>query len=102
MPPNRQPQLDAFASWVAGLANAERIARCRALRALALVFCGPGHPLVHALLAAERDGAAAAAAHQELDKLPALQRRRVLANYAALVTPGRPRRRGRQSKGESP
>ena len=57
---------------------------------------------VGTLMLAETNNEAAAAARQELDTRPALLRRRVLANYAALVTPGRPRRRARQSKGRSP
>ena len=87
-----------FGPWAPDLADGERLAPCRAFRAIAAIMCGPAHPLVVKLLLAEADSDAATAARQELDKLPALQRRRVLASYAALATPGRPRRQTRKLK----
>jgi hypothetical protein len=44
-----------------GIPEAERLARCRELRALALVYCGSAHAI------------------------PALRRRRLLASYGALM-----------------
>jgi hypothetical protein len=71
---------DQFGPWAAGLDPAERLARYRSLRALCQLFCGPRHPLVVALAAAEADPAdeAAALAWQALLTLPSLQRRRIL------------------------
>jgi hypothetical protein len=57
------------------------------LRALAHMFA-PRSPLVAALTAAEAgDQAALDAALAELDRLPALARRRILGTYAALHSP---------------
>jgi hypothetical protein len=63
----------------------ERTARLRELRALALVFAGPDHPVTRALAAAVADPAAAPAALAELARLPALRKRRLLATFGALA-----------------
>jgi hypothetical protein len=83
----RPMRRDGFGPWADGFDGAERLARLRAMRALAFVFCGPAHPLTMALLEAEADDAAAIAALDHLDALPALRRRRLLAAYAALSAP---------------
>jgi hypothetical protein len=66
--------------------DTERAARCRELRALALVYCGSAHPATTALGAAISDPAATDRALTVLDALPALRRRRLLASYGALMT----------------
>ncbi len=78
-----------FGPWAANLEPDERLARTRALRALVFVYCGHDHPLARALLEAERDPDAAPAALAELDALPALRRRQILATYAALARAAR-------------
>jgi hypothetical protein len=70
-----------------GVPEAERIARCRELRALALVYCGLAHPATEALGAAIGDPAMIGRALAELDAIPALRRRRLLASYGALLPP---------------
>ena len=68
-----------------GVPEAERMARCRELRALALVYCGLAHPATEALAAAITDPAMTDRALTVLDALPALRRRRLLASYGALM-----------------
>ena len=63
----------------------ERAARMRELRALAMVYCGPRHPVTKALQTAACDPAATQNALAMLDALPALSRRRLLATYGALL-----------------
>lgn len=91
--------------WAAGLDDGERAARCRELRALALVYLGPGHRLTLALGAAAADPAALETARAELSALPALRLRRLLASYLALLPSRRSKHRlsdryGRQSSAE--
>ena len=74
-----------------GVPEAERMARCRELRALSLVYLGLDHPVTIALAAAVTDPAATDQALTVLDALPAL-RRRLLASYGALMA--RTRRSG--------
>ncbi len=69
----------------------EQAAVTRELRALALLLCGPSHPLTAALAAAVADPATLDHAAAELSRLPALRRRRLLATAAALWRPARPR-----------
>jgi hypothetical protein len=77
-----------FGPWRDDIDKAERLARLRELRALAHLLA-PNSPLAAALKAAETgDQAALDAALAELDRLPALARRRILATYAALSRPG--------------
>jgi hypothetical protein len=73
---------DAWGPFVADLPSAEQDARRRELRALALTLCGPTHPLTRALTASNPE--ALEAALQEIGFMPPLQRRRLLATYAAL------------------
>jgi hypothetical protein len=76
-----------FGPWRDDLPADERKARCREMRALAHMLA-PKSPLVAALKAAEAgDQTALDAALAEIDRLPALTRRRLLASYAALSRP---------------
>lgn len=84
-----------FGPWRPDIAEPERVARLREIRALIFAICGPGHPLVVALRDAETDPAAAARALEQIDALPALRRRRLLATYASLTAPPRAPRRAR-------
>ena len=76
---------EGLAFLLDGVPEAERMARCRELRALALVYCGLAHPATEALGAAISDPAATGRALVEIDAIPALRRRRLLASYGALV-----------------
>jgi hypothetical protein len=76
-----------FGPWRSDIPADERKARCRELRALARLLA-PKSPLAAALKAAEDgDADALALALAEIDRLPALPRRRILATYAALMKP---------------
>ena len=78
-----------FGPWCNDIPADERKARVRELGALAHMFA-PRSPLVTALTAAEAgDQAALEAALAEIDRLPALARRRLWATYAALHSPDR-------------
>jgi hypothetical protein len=70
-----------------GVPEAERLARCRELRALSLVYLGLRHPATVALGAAIADPRMTDRALSELDAIPALRRRRLLASYGALLPP---------------
>jgi hypothetical protein len=75
-----------FGPWVTELDPAERIARIRAIRALAGVFCHRFPSSGEALLRAEAEPAALEEALRLLDELPALNRRRLLASCTATAT----------------
>jgi hypothetical protein len=63
----------------------ERLARLREMRAVTAMICGWQHPVKRALdEAINGSGSAVAIALAEIDALPALRRRRVLAVIAAL------------------
>jgi hypothetical protein len=68
--------------WRLPAGSTERIAQFRSLAALAAVFLGIAHALVAELRAAERDDDAAAAALALLDRVPTLQRRKMLSVFA--------------------
>ena len=68
-----------FGLWTRRLSTAERRARWRAMRSLAIVFCGPAHPFVAELREAEHSRTAARRALALLDALAPLSRRRLLA-----------------------
>jgi hypothetical protein len=68
-----------------GISETERMGRCRELRALALVYCGLGHPATKALGAAITDPTMTDRALIEINAIPALRRRRLLASYLALM-----------------
>ena len=76
---------DRFGPWADGLSHAERIARLRCLRAIVHMTCGSrGEAFSTCLQQAESDPAALVASVDELARLEPLDRRRVLATYAAL------------------
>jgi hypothetical protein len=81
------PAADAWGPFAPDLSREERDARRRELRAVALAYCGPNHPLTRALKA--RTPEALEEALAEIDRLPALGRRRLLSVYATLKEPGR-------------
>jgi hypothetical protein len=74
-----------FGPFAPGLDQAERLARIRALRALAGVFAHRFPSFGQALLRAESEPAALDEALRLLDQLPALNRRRLLASYSNLT-----------------
>jgi hypothetical protein len=80
-----------FGPWLAGIDRAERLARTRAMRALAGVFCHGYPQFAEALRAAETSEAELERALQLLDELPALNRRRLLASYGAMAKTTVPR-----------
>lgn len=80
------PTGEAFGPWAANLDHAERLARTRAMRALANVFAHRHPQFVEALRAGETDPTALDQALQLLNELPALNRRRLLASYGAVAT----------------
>jgi hypothetical protein len=63
---------------------AERVARLRALRAIAMGVCRKELKLIDALRGAETDYALLDVASTEFDRLPALAKRRLWACYADL------------------
>lgn len=63
----------------------ERVARIRELRSLVAVYCGWDAPAKRALDEAVLSGASIEPALAEIDKLPALLRRRLLSSYGALI-----------------
>lgn len=76
-----------FGPWAQDLDAAERLARLRGLRAIALLLARPHVAFTAALRRAEADARALQDAAVELDRLPALTRRRVLSAYLALGRP---------------
>jgi hypothetical protein len=70
---------------LAGASSSEQSARIRELRALSAVYCGFGHPATVALGDAIADAGAVSAALDQLARLPALRRRRLLASFGALA-----------------
>jgi hypothetical protein len=70
---------------LAGISEAERDARLREMRVMAMLLCGAGHPLTRALGAAISEPQAIERALRELAALPALRRRRILATVASLL-----------------
>ena len=76
-----------FGPWAPGLDQAELRARLRSFRAIARLTAGPRATVLVDLLAkAEQDPAALVPAADALDRLEPVDRRRILASYAALGT----------------
>lgn len=67
--------------WSENVTDAERLARLRTLRALAGVFAPKQKHFITALRMAETDTSWLATARAELDRVPPLFRRRMLANF---------------------
>lgn len=87
----------AWGPFQPGLEAGERLARLRTLRGLIRVLAGPrGAEAGHKLLLAEvdPDDEVLAEAAQEFDRLPAIDRRRVLASFAALLPPAEVKAKG--------
>jgi hypothetical protein len=68
-----------------GISDAERDARLRETRMAGLLLFGAKHPLSRAFAAAIADPTVIAAALAEIDVLPALPRRRLLAVVARVL-----------------
>jgi hypothetical protein len=82
------PQPDRWGPFEKNLDPAERQARLRVLRVLALVFlrrCPGGRELANTLARAERETPLLYTAFLQFEELPALPKRRVLATYADLI-----------------
>ena len=79
-----------LAFLIDGAPEAERIARLREMRVVVALLCGWGSPAKRAIDQALAGGSDAAAL-TEIDRLPALRRRRILATFGALLPKGRGR-----------
>ncbi|MEH3117091.1 MAG: hypothetical protein PGN25_05635 [Methylorubrum populi] len=78
--------VDQWGPFAPGLAETERVARLRGLRAILRLCCGDrGRAAEAELRAAEGDAGRAGDALAALMRLEPLDRRRVLASYAALA-----------------
>jgi hypothetical protein len=84
------PAADRFGPWAADLGETERVARLRALRAIVRLLTGSrGAELYRLLKAAETHPEALEPAAHALAHLEPLDRRQVLACFAALHRPDR-------------
>lgn len=81
----------SFGPFAEGIDRAERVARLRALRAIALTFARrwpPAGPLlIETLARAEHDDAVLPLALELLEQLPTIPRRRIEATYGDLGRP---------------
>jgi len=73
-----------FGPWVPGVDPSERLARLRAMRAIGLTLARRFPDLLDALERAEREPAALPVALELLERLPALNKRRMLGTYCDL------------------
>lgn len=79
---------DHWGPFASGLDPCERRARLRSLQAITRLHLGPrGSVLREALRAAETDDGQLPEALTALDRLASLDRRKVLASYAAFIRP---------------
>ena len=79
---------DQFGPWRPDITDAERLARLRSMRAIARLCLGPrGDALTDALRLSERSPDHLPAALVALDALAPIDRRTVLASFAALHRP---------------
>lgn len=79
------PAADRFGPWSDRIDGTERVARLRSLRAIVRLTTGPrGDRLAGLLHRAEQDAAALVPALAALNRLAALDRRSVLASFAAV------------------
>ncbi|WP_342150370.1 hypothetical protein [Methylorubrum sp. SB2] len=79
---------DRFGPWADDIDRAERLARLRSMRAIVRLATGPrGEALANELHRAERDASRLPFALAALDHLAPLDRRQILASYAALHRP---------------
>jgi len=79
----------SFGPWARDIDPAERLARLRSMRALALLHCRQETDFINTLRRAETDDKALPAALEYLNRLPALRRRHLLSTYAQLIGGGR-------------
>lgn len=80
------PTRDQWGPWRPDLEPGERLARTRCLRAITRLIAGPrGIVLADRLRQAEKDEAALVPALAALEALAPVDRRRILASYAALT-----------------
>jgi hypothetical protein len=82
-------RIAGFGPWRDGLSAAERLARLRSMRAIILLIA-PTCEAVDDLRAAETDVLMLDAARASFDRIPSLQRRRILSVMARLHEPVRP------------
>jgi len=90
---NQSDPAGHWGPWAPIATDRERLCSTVALRLLASIILGRPHPLVRALRCAEDAGddamgaraEALAEAAQELERLPALTRRRLLCSYGACI-----------------
>lgn len=83
--------MDRWGPFSAGITDCERTARLRSLRAIVRLLLGPrGDVLATAVQCAEEGAVSLDALHRALSRLPSLDRRRVLASYAAVTKPAAP------------
>jgi hypothetical protein len=81
-----------FGPWSGAISHAEQVARLRALRAI-FVCVSPRNPIITPLEIAESgEQQDLDAARIELDRMPALDRRNILALYGKLIQ--HPKKRG--------
>lgn len=79
------PKSWRFGPWAPELAETERVARCRAMRAVARLIAGPrSQALQTALRVAEADPWWAPHAVSALNAMAPLDQRRILSSYDAL------------------
>lgn len=84
-------EIDRWGPFSPGITDCERIARLRSLRAIVRLLLGPrGDVLARAVQCAEDGAVSLDALHRALSRLPSLDRRKVLASYAALTKPAAP------------
>jgi hypothetical protein len=77
--------MSGFGPWAGEISPAERLARLRSLRAMALLHCHSSAAFIESLRKAETDVSVLPIALAELEKLPALRRRHLLASYCQLI-----------------
>jgi hypothetical protein len=76
-----------FGPFVADLIEPERVARCRELRAVAVLVLGAHHPIVGLLRRAETNADAFAQAAQMIEAMPTLKMRHLLTAVAVVRAP---------------
>jgi hypothetical protein len=83
---------DSWGPWSGAISHAERVARLRSLRAI-FVCVSPRNPIITPLRLAESgEQQDLDAARIELDRMPALDQRNILALYGKLIQ--HPKKRG--------
>jgi hypothetical protein len=83
----RKPAVAPYGPFAKGIDSVERARKLMCFAGITACHLGSGHPLVSELRLAETDDAALEHAFAMFEELPALPRRRVLATYAAIMSP---------------